>query len=56
MKRERKKRSLKRDLNQLSFDFTQNISIEIHIPKSSSVNYKKEINWGRKTAIELVRN
>jgi len=56
MKRGRRKDSPKRNVNQLSLDFTQNVPIEIHIPRHSNVNIKKEIAWNKKTIIELVRN
>ena len=48
MKRERKRRSSKRNLNQLSFDFTQNIPIELHTPKKISVNLKKKLTGIKK--------
>lgn len=54
MKRPRKKNSRKININQLAFDFTQNVPIEIHIPRQISVNYKKEFTWNKKTTIELV--
>lgn len=54
MKRPRKKNSRKININQLAFDFTQNVPIEIHIPRQISVNYKKEFTWNKKTMIELV--
>ena len=56
MKRGRRKDSPKRNTNQLKFDFTQNVPIEIHIPRHNTVNFKKEIAWHKKTIIELVRN
>ncbi len=55
MKRPRKKNSRKKNINQLAFDFTQNVPIEIHTPRQISVNYKKEFTWDKKTMIELVR-
>ena len=54
MKRPRKKNSRKININQLVFDFTQNVPIEIHIPRQISVNYKKEFTWNKKTMIEFV--
>ena len=54
MKRPRKKNSRKKNINQLAFDFTQNVPIEIHIPRQISVNYKKEFTWNKKTMIEFV--
>ena len=54
MKRPRKKNSRKKNINQLAFDFTQNVPIEIHIPRQISVNYKKEFTWNKKTMIELI--
>ncbi len=54
MKRPRKKNSRKININQLAFDFTQNVPIEIHIPRQISVNYKKEFTWNKKTMMELV--
>ena len=54
MKRLRKKNSRKKNINQLTFDFTQNVPIEIHIPRQISVNYKKEFTWNKKMMIEFV--
>jgi len=54
MKISRKKNSRKKDINQLAFDFAQNVPIEIHIPRQISVNYKKEFTWNKKMMIELV--
>jgi len=55
MKKENKKSISKKNLNQLAFDFTRNIPIEIHRPRNISVNYDKEIFRNKKTVIELVR-
>ena len=54
MNRPRKKNSRKKNINQLTFDFTQNVPIEIHIPRQISVNYKKEFTWNKKMMIEFV--
>ncbi|MFB3057544.1 MAG: hypothetical protein ACE1ZQ_10335 [Ignavibacteriaceae bacterium] len=54
MNRPRKKISRKKNINQLAFDFTQNVPIEIHIPRQISVNYNKEFTWDKKMMIELV--
>ncbi len=56
MKRERKQNQKNKKLNQLSFDFTSAIPIEIHIPKFEITNLKKELIWERGPAIELVKN
>jgi hypothetical protein len=56
MKRGHKKDLLKKNANQLALDFTQNVPIEIHIPKNRSIDYNKEIPWRKKTTIELVRS
>ena len=59
MKREHKKsiskKSGRRLTNQLSLDFNQNVPIEIHIPRISTINFNKEILWNKKTVIELVK-
>jgi hypothetical protein len=55
MKRIQKRRAAKKNSNQLSFDFTSNIPIEIHTPRLEHSLLKKELAWDRKTAIELVR-
>jgi len=54
-KRENRKSTLKKNLNQLAFDFTKNVPIEIHIPKNITVNFNKEIFRSKKSSIELVR-
>jgi len=56
IKRENRKTTLKKNLNQLAFDFTKNIPIEIHIPRNIPINFNKEIFRNKKTAIELVRS
>jgi hypothetical protein len=56
MKRGHKKRLLKKNSNQLHLDFSQNIAIELHIPKNGSITFRKEIPWRKKTTIELVRS
>jgi len=56
MKRERKQNSKHKKLNQLCFDFTSGIPIEIHTPKFEITNLKKELIWERRPAIELVKN
>lgn len=55
MKRENRKTTSKKNLNQLAFDFTKNIPIEIHTPRNINVNFDKEIFRAKKSAIELVR-
>ncbi|MEJ2494355.1 MAG: hypothetical protein P8Y79_08510 [Ignavibacteriaceae bacterium] len=54
-KRENRKSTLKKNLNQLAFDFTKNVPIEIHIPRNIAVNFNKEIFRSKKSSIELVR-
>ena len=56
MSKSRKKNIKNKNVNQLAFDFNQNVPIEIHIPKQITVNYKKEFMWSKKTAIQLVRS
>ena len=56
MSKTRKKNIKNKNVNQLAFDFNQNVPIEIHIPKQTTVNYKKEFMWSKKTAIQLVRS
>ncbi|MCG6913409.1 hypothetical protein LJE86_05785 [bacterium BMS3Abin03] len=46
---------MKKNLNQLAFDFTKNVPIEIHIPRNIAVNFNKEIFRSKKSSIELVR-
>ena len=52
----RKRNSAHKKANQLSFDFTASIPIEIHTPKFEIANFKKELIWERRPAIELVKN
>lgn len=56
MNKTRTKKTKKKNINQLTLDFNQNVPIEIHIPKQITVNYNKEFMWSKKTAIELVRS
>jgi hypothetical protein len=56
MKRERKQNQKYKRLNQLSFDFTSGIPIEIHTPKFEITNLKRDLFWERRPAIELVKN
>ncbi|MGD8305960.1 MAG: hypothetical protein PVF17_04845 [Ignavibacteria bacterium] len=55
MSKGRKRNQSKLNKNQLSFDFLLNSPIEIHIPKSSSVNYRKAFVETKKSIIELIR-
>jgi hypothetical protein len=55
MKRTQKKRIYRKHPNQLSFDFSSAIPIEIHTPRLEHNIAKKELIWDRKTAIGLVR-
>ncbi|MFI5237493.1 MAG: hypothetical protein ACHQLA_06125 [Ignavibacteriales bacterium] len=56
MNRERKRNSTHKKANQLSFDFTSAIPIEIHTPKFEIASIKKEMIWEKKLSIELVKN
>lgn len=56
MKRDKKQNSKQKKLNQLSFDFNAGVAIEIHTPKFEITNLKKELSWGRRPSIELVKN
>ena len=57
MRRGRRKNSIKKNINQLTFDFNVSVPIEIHIPKYGlEQQIKKNLTWDKKTAIELIRN
>jgi hypothetical protein len=56
MKKRRKRNFTRRKSNQLSFDFTLNIPIEIHTPKSEITRLNKEFDWERRPIIELVKS
>jgi hypothetical protein len=55
MRRGRKRNSPRRKTNQLSFDFTANVPIEIHTPRFDIPNLRKEYNFERKQEIHLMR-
>jgi hypothetical protein len=55
MKRARKRNSSRRNVNQLSFDFTANVPIVIHTPKFDIPSIRKDYSWQRKQEIQLVR-
>jgi hypothetical protein len=55
MKRGRKRNSSQRKTNQLSFDFTANVPIEIHTPRFDIPSLRKDYSWQRKQEIQLVR-
>lgn len=55
MKRGRKRNSPRRKANQLSFDFTANVPIEIHTPRFDIPSLRKEFMWERKHEIQLMR-
>ncbi|MBT8378411.1 MAG: hypothetical protein KJN64_04210 [Ignavibacteria bacterium] len=55
MKRGRKRNSTRRKANQLSFDFTANVPIEIHTPRFDIPNIRKDYSLQRKQEIQLAR-
>jgi hypothetical protein len=56
MKKRRKTNSALIKSNQLSFDFTNNIPIEIHTPKSNISDLRKELAWEHRPIIEIVKS
>jgi hypothetical protein len=56
MKKRRKRNSIETKSNQLSFDFTMNIPIEIHTPKSDITDLRKELAWECRPIIEIVKS
>jgi hypothetical protein len=55
MKRTRKRNSSRRKTNQLSFDFTENVPIEIHTPRFDIPSLSKDYSWARKQEIQLMK-
>jgi hypothetical protein len=55
MKRERKRNSPRRKANQLSFDFTENVPIEIHTPRFDIPNLRKEYSAESKRDIQFIK-
>jgi hypothetical protein len=56
MKKRRKINSTPLKTNQLSFDFSTNIPIEIHTPKSDISDLRKELAWEHRPIIEIVKS
>jgi len=56
MKKTRKRNSAPTKSNQLSFDFSMNIPIEIHKPKSDISDLRKELAWEHRPIIEIVKS
>jgi hypothetical protein len=56
MKKRRKRNPVQKQINQLSFDFSLNIPIEIHTPKSDITSLRKELAWAQRPIIELVKS
>jgi len=56
MKKKRKRNPAISKSNQLSFDFNINNPIEIHTPKSDISDLRKELAWGQRPIIEIVRS
>ena len=56
MKKRRKKNPIETRPNQLSFDFSMNIPIEIHKPKFDISDLRKELAWEQRPIIEIVKS
>jgi hypothetical protein len=56
MKKRKKRNSTPTKSNQLSFDFSMNIPIEIHTPKSNISDLRKELAWEQRPIIEIVKS
>jgi predicted metal-dependent TIM-barrel fold hydrolase len=56
MKKRRKRNPIEIKPNQLSFDFSMNIPIEIHTPKSNISDLRKELAWEHRPIIEIVKS
>jgi len=56
MKRTKKRNLTPTKSNQLSFDFSTNMPIEIHTPKSDISDLRKELAWEQRPIIEIVKS
>jgi hypothetical protein len=56
MKKTRKRNLTPTKANQLSFDFSTNMPIEIHRPKSDISDLRKELAWEQRPIIEIVKS
>lgn len=56
MKKKRKSDSRPTKSNQLSFDFSTNMPIEIHKPKFDISDLRKELAWEQRPIIEIVKS
>ena len=56
MKKRRKRNSIPLKSDQLSFDFSTNMPIEIHRPKSDISDLRKELAWEHRPIIEIVKS
>lgn len=56
MKKRKKRNPATTKSDQLSFDFSANTPIEIHTPKSDISDLRKELAWGQRPIIEIVKS